>query len=69
MIINGKRLNRKNIQQKGKVRFTIDIPDKYRDEDMLIVMLKPNKTFVPVKRRINDDRRRLSFILEKIELW
>ena len=67
VIINGEKVNRIHVKQKGVFKFTIDVPDKHRDDDLLIVMLKPNKTFVPLNCGINDVKR-LSFVLDKIEL-
>lgn len=67
VIINGEKADRIHVKQKGVFKFTIDVPDKHRDDDLLIVMLKPNKTFVPLNCGINDGRR-LSFSLDKIAL-
>jgi hypothetical protein len=68
VIINGEKVNVIYIKQKGKFKFTIKVPHKHRTDDLLMVMLKPRKTFAPRNHGMNDDRRRLSFILEKIEL-
>ncbi len=67
VIINGEKVKGIRVKQAGKFEFTINVPHKLGGEDLLVVVLKPNKTFVPLNYGINDDRR-LSFILEKIEL-
>ena len=68
VIINGEKVKVIHVKQAGKFKFTINIPHKLRGEDLLVVMLKPRKTFVPLNRGMAPDRGRLSFILEKIEL-
>lgn len=68
VILNGEKIRCLVIKEKGSFNFAIELPDKHRKEDILIITLKPNKTFVPSKLGINDDERRLSFILKRIDL-
>jgi glycosyltransferase involved in cell wall biosynthesis len=68
VIINGEKVKVIYIKQKGKFKFALKVTQKQSADDLLMVMLKPRKTFAPRNHGMVDDRRRLSFILDKIEL-
>lgn len=67
VIINGEKVKEIRVKQRGKFERIVDLPEEHRHRDLLIVMLKSNKTFVPANYGIHDDRR-LSFVLKKIKL-
>ena len=69
LFINKDKLDSLHVKQKGRFSFIVDLPEKHRKADTMTVTIKPNKTFVPFKHRINTDRRKLSFILENIKLF
>ena len=69
IIINGNKIDNFNIKQKGKFKFTIDLPENYKYVDLLNVVLTSNKTLTILEHETNNDIRKPSLILEQLELF
>ena len=68
IIINGNKIDNFNIKRKGKFKFAIDLPENYKNVDLLTVVLTSNKTLITFKHGMNNGKRRSFLILERLEL-
>ncbi len=66
IIINGDKICNLNIRKKGEFKVVVDLLGRYKNADLLTVVLGSNKTFVHSKRGTNNGA--ASIFLEKVML-
>ena len=67
ILVDQRRVGSLEVREKGRFSRSIPLPRSLSAGQSVLLTLRANKTFVPYSCGINEDRRELSFILERLE--